>query len=89
MFYFAYEPIYIKGGDQSEENDCLLAYNTLMKIIEEAQIKDEKRHYSFWQSASEIFIETAIEQYNDSLLRSLAKAHSGIMGSFSEGDLKR
>ncbi len=89
MYYFTYEPIYVIGMDHSEEKDYLSAYNTLMKIVEDAQIKDEIRHYSFWQSASEIFIEIAIEQYGDSLSRSLAKAHSRFMGSFSEGDLNR
>jgi hypothetical protein len=89
MHYFTYEPIYIDGLNFSDEKDYLTAYSTFMKIVKDAQKKGEIKHYSFWQSSSETYIQTAIEQYADSLSRSFTRAHRMFMGGFSKSDLAR
>lgn len=89
MYYYTYEPVYIKGLNYSDEKDYLSAYNMMMEIVDDAQIKSEIRHYSFWQSASENYIQTAIEQYTDSLSRTLTRAHKKFMNGYSKIDLDR
>jgi len=86
--HYTYEPVYIQGINYSDEKNYVAAYNTLMKIVDDAQVEDEIRHYSFWQSASETYIQTAIEQYADSLSGSLTRAHARFMGSFSKSKLE-
>jgi len=89
MHFFSYEPIYIDGLNYSDDKDYLAAYNTFMEIVEDAQTKSEIKYYSFWESASQTYIQTAIEQYTDSLSNSMERANAVFKRSLSKVDLEK
>ena len=88
-YYFEYEPIYIEGLNQSDEMDYLSTYNTLMKIVIDAQTNDEIVNYSFWESASQTIIGNAIEQHVDSLSNTLERLHLAFLGNFTKSSLRK
>lgn len=88
-YYFEFRPIYVDGLNYSDDKDYISAYKTMMKIVDEAKTKEEVRHYSFWDSASQTIIETAIEQYTDSLSNLLEKLDADFASGFSKNDLEK
>ena len=88
-YYIEYEPVYVEGLNQSDERDYTAAYTTLMEIVEDAQTNEEIKHYSFWQSASEIYIQTVIEQHADSLSNTLERLNTRFSVEFSKSNLSQ
>ncbi|OQX77445.1 MAG: hypothetical protein B6D64_08250 [Bacteroidetes bacterium 4484_276] len=88
-YYFEYEPVYVEGLNHSDERHYVDAYNTLMEIVEDAQTNEEIKHYSFWQSASENYIQTAIEQRADSLSNTLERLNKRFSAGFSKSNLSQ
>jgi tetratricopeptide (TPR) repeat protein len=88
-YYFQYEPIYIEGLNFSDKRDYLAAFNTFMNIVDDAQTNQEIKKYSFWESASEIYIQTAIEQHADSLSNTLERLSTRFSVEFSKSNLRQ
>jgi len=88
-YFNTYAPIFETGSNQCDQKKYIEAYNTFMKIIKEATKNEEIKHYSFYQYASETLIETAIEQYNDSLVRCLERINNEFSKNFSEKKLNQ
>jgi len=88
-YYFEYEPIYVEGINQSDTRDYISTYHSMMKIVDAAQTNEEVVNYSFWESASQTYIETAIEQHVDSLSNTLERLHLAFLQEFSKSSLRQ
>ncbi len=88
-YFNTWQPVFTKGSNYCDEKKYLEAYTTFMTIVKEANKNEEIKYYSFYKYASETLIETAIEQYNDSLVRSLERTNNRFSRNFDEKSLRQ
>ncbi len=87
--YFKYLPIYEQGLELSDNMEYVKTFETVLKIIEDAEINAEIKYYGFYEHSSETLLQTAVRQYADSLSNMMDAANKEFLRKIDISSLNK